>query len=189
MVEMPDSEPQGRLRLPRRSRILLYAIVSAAIVVGVAWVATVTAPDPGAPTVGIANATNLEVDQGGPNAVVFPFQLAPDSQGDEDSALTVTSASASVTVTVPACDESNGTGCPGVIVEVLASDQVSQFASQTNLTPIWCTNNSAGACVGTTSGSFSIDLTTFAGDALDLVVWSPAGTQWTNIAAQGTWSS
>jgi hypothetical protein len=174
--------------MPRRTRILLFAIVSAVVIVSLAWVATITAPNPGAPTVGIANATDVEVDPGGPQAVVFPFQLAPDSQSDEDSSLTVSSASVSATIEVPACDEANDTPCPGVIVEIFTSDQVAQFGIQTNLTPIWCTNDSAGACVGTTGGSYSIDLTSFAGDPLDLVVWSASGVQWADISAQGSWS-
>jgi hypothetical protein len=161
--------------MPRRTRILLFAIVSAVVIVSVAWVATITAPNPGAPTVGIANATDVEVDPGGPQAVVFPFQLAPDSQSDEDSSLTVSSASVSATIEVPACDEANDTPCPGVIVEIFTSDQVAQFGIQTNLT-------------GTTGGSYSIDLTSFAGDPLDLVVWSASGVQWADISAQGSWS-
>jgi hypothetical protein len=186
---MSESESDGKSRMARRSRILLYAIVSAAIVITVAWVATITAPNSGPPTVGLANVTNLEVDPGGANAVVFPFELAPDSQSDDDSALTVTSASATITLTLPACDAANSSGCPGVVVEILSTDQVTQFPTETNLTPIWCTNDSAGACVATVGGSYSLDLTPFAGDPLDLVVWSASGVQWTDLSAQGTWTS
>ncbi|HXQ95256.1 MAG TPA: hypothetical protein VN864_08860 [Thermoplasmata archaeon] len=186
---MTESVPAGPLPGSRRRRILAFAAIATAIVIAVAWIASFTAPNSAAPTVGIADATNLQVAAGGANAVVFPFQLAPDTSSSEDSALSVTTASASVTVEVPACVEANASACPGVIVEVLTSGQVSQFASQTNLTPVWCTNATGGACSATTSGSFSMDLTAFAGAPLDLVVWSPAGVQWADVTAQGTWSS
>jgi hypothetical protein len=189
MTDASESATDGHPPWPRRWRILAFAVVATVIVIAVAWIASFTAPNAGPPTVGIANATNLQVASGGPNAVVFPFQLAPNTASDEDSALSVTTASASVTVVIPACLQANASACPGVILEVLTSNQVSQFATQTNLTPVWCTNSSGGSCAATTGGSFSMDLTQFAGAPLDLVVWSPSGVQWADVTAQGTWST
>ena len=179
---------RGRFALPRRSRILLFAVVSASIVIAAAWLATISAPNTGTPTVSIANGSNLEVDPGATNALVFPFQLAPDSASDEDGPLAVTSASVTVSVAVPACGEATPSPCAGVIVEILTANQVAPFPTATNVTPIWCTNGSAGTCVVTSGGSFSIDLTPFAGQAMDLLIWSPSGIQWTDLTAQGYWS-
>jgi hypothetical protein len=199
MVDTPElekgepAEPSGsswrkRVGLPRRWRIFLFAVVAASIVIAAAWVATLSAPDTGTPSVVVANASNLEVDPGAANAVVFPFQLAPDSQSDEDGAPTVTSASFTATVVIPACGQSTPAPCPGVILEILTANQVSQFPTGTNVTPVWCTNSSAGTCATTAGGAFTVDLTVFAGQSMDLLVWSPSGVQWTDLSAQGSWS-
>jgi hypothetical protein len=199
MADLPDpgtpppegnapAAPVRRWRpLPRRSKILLFAIVSAAVIVAAAWVATISAPNTATPTVGIATVFNVEVDPGAANALLFPFQLAPDSQSDEDGALAVASASVTVSVSVPACGQSTPSACPGVILEVLTTAQVSQFPTTTNITPAWCTNNSAGTCTATTGGTYSFDMTVFAGQPMDLVVWSPTATQWADLNAQGSW--
>ena len=175
--------------IPRPTRILVFVGCAAVSLVALAWVATVAAPAAAAPDLPVAQGSNLEVDAGAANALVFPFQLAPASQSDEDGALAVSSASLSATVVVPACQALVTGNCPGVIVEVLTSDQVAGFTAQPNETPLWCTNVSGAGCAASTGGTFGIDLTAYAGLPLDLIVWSPAGVEWANLDAHGTWSS
>lgn len=172
---------------PRRQRILIFAVAAAAALVAVAWLAMLTAPGVAPPNLPVAHATDVQVAPGIANAVVFPFQLAPDSQSDEDGAGTVSSASVSATLSITACQLTEPGGCDGVYLEVLSADQLTGVPSPLNLTPIWCTNVS-GACGLSTGGTFQIDLTSYAGQALDLVVWSPSGVEWANLDAHGTWS-
>jgi hypothetical protein len=174
--------------LPRRAKVLLFAIGAAAVIVVFAWLAAATAPVQSNPTTMIANATDLEISPGASNAVVFPFLLAPDSQSDDDGSLVVTTATASVTIAVPACQQSVDVACPGVTVEILPATQVDTFGAQSNLTPIWCTNTTVSACATTTDGSYTMDLTSYAGDPLALIVWSGSGVEWVDVSAQGTWS-
>ena len=173
--------------MTRRRRILGYAAVGAIVLVVVAWLAAFTAPSVPPPQVTIVHVSDLPVASGPLNAVVFPFQLAPDAASDEDAPLVVDSASLSMTLAVPACQSTSAGSCPGVYVEVVTSDQVGTLPTPGNSTPIWCTNSS-GTCAPTMGGTYHVDLTAFAGQPLDLVVWSGAGTEWANVAADGTWS-
>jgi hypothetical protein len=173
---------------PRRQWILIFAVAAAAALVATAWLAMLTAPGVAPPNLPVAHATDLQVEPGIANAVVFPFQLAPDSQSSEDGAGTVSSASVSATLSIAACQLSAPGGCTGVYLEVLSADQLTGVPSPQNLTPIWCTNAS-GSCGLSTGGTFQIDLTSYAGQALDLVVWSPSGVEWANLDAHGTWSA
>jgi hypothetical protein len=175
------------VRFTRGQKIVTFAVVAALALVLTAYAASLSSPPVAAPNVAIADASLLQVDQGPANAVVFPFQLAPDSQADEDGAIAVNSASISFTLVVPACESSSAGGCSGVYVDVMTSDQLAAFPTQSNVTPLWCTNSSGG-CTPSTGGTFGVDLTPYAGLPLEIVVWSPAGVEWANLSVHGTWT-
>lgn len=185
MSNGPSAPPST---LTQRAKVLLFAIAAAVVIIAFAWLAAATAPVQANPTTMIASATDLEVGAGANNAVVFPFLLAPDSQSDDDGSLVVTTASASVTIAVPACQQTTHAACPGVTIEVLPATEVNTFGAQSNLTPVWCTNATGSNCTTTTGGTYSMDLTPFAGDPLALVVWTGSGVEWVDVSAQGTWS-
>jgi len=173
----------------RRSQIGAFVAVATAVVLSLVWASTLATPGSAAPTVSIASAVDLEVDHGFANSVVFPFQLAPNNQPNEEGVPTISSASASISVSEPACLLTSTVPCPGVEVAVYTADQVSAVAMGQSATPLWCSGPNTTSCADVGTGSFQVDLTGYAGQPLDLLVSAPSGVAWVDISATGTWSN
>lgn len=175
------------MKWDRRHRIGAFFAIAVAALVALAWVASLSTSSAPPPSVEIVSTTNLEVTSGLANAVVFPFQLAPDEQPGEEGTPTIGSASASINLTVAGCASPDAGGCPGVSVAIYTGDAVGGAAAGGNVSPVWCAAMSAGGCGTVMDGTYQVDLTAFAGQALDLVLWAPAGTEWVDIDSTGSW--
>jgi hypothetical protein len=176
------------MTLVRRQRIAVFLAAAIASLVVLGWVASLTGPPVTNPSVAIVNATNLEVTSGLANAVVFPFQLAPDQQAGEEGTPTIGAASASITFSVSGCVAASAGPCPGVAVAIFTSDEAGEVAAGSNATPVWCGAMNGSSCGAQSSGQYTVDLTSLAGQGLDLVIWSSSGTEWVDVASTGSWS-
>ncbi len=176
------------MTLARRQRIAVFLAVAIASLVVLGWVASLTGPPTTNPSVEIVNTTNLEITSGLTNAVVFPFQLAPEQQPGEEGTPTIGSASASVTFSVSGCVAASAGACPGVAVAIFTSDEAGTIASGGNATPVWCGEMNGSSCSSQMSGQATVDLTSLAGQGLDLVIWSTSGTEWVDVDSSGSWS-
>jgi hypothetical protein len=174
--------------LTRRQRIVTFAVLAIVVSLALAWVGWLSAPTPPPSTVAIANVQNLEVDHGLRNAIVFPFQLAPDAQPNEEGVPTVASAGISVSFQEPACAASVQRVCPGLTVAVFTSDAAGLAGAGGNVTPLWCAVTNGSACGPASNGSYQVDLTPYAGQPLDLVVWTTTGIGWADLSATGSWT-
>jgi hypothetical protein len=176
------------MTLARRQRIGIFLAAAIASLLVLGWVASLTGPAATNPSVEIVNATNLEVTNGLANAVVFPFQLAPDQEPGEEGTPTIGSASATVTFSVAGCVSSTSGPCPGVVVAIFTSDAAGALASGQNSTPAWCGAMNDSTCGTQLNGQYTVDLTSLAGQGLALVIWSNVGTEWVDVSSTGSWS-
>jgi hypothetical protein len=173
----------------RPTRIVAFVAVAIAITVALVWVSSITTPAGPSPTIGIADTENLEVDHGMSNAVVFPFQLAPDEQPNEEGVPTVAAASISVTVSVAGCALVNVGPCPGVVLSIYTEEDAASAAAGGTGVPLWCDGSNGSSCAPLASGTFQVDLTMYAGEPLDLLLSTPSGVAWVDLTATGTWSN
>jgi hypothetical protein len=175
------------VKLVRRQKIGVFFAVAIAALVGLGWLASLSTSTTPPPSIEIVSTTNLEVSSGLSNAVVFPFQLAPDQQPGEEGTPTIGSASASINLTVSGCASVDAGGCPGVSVAIYTGDAVGGAGSGGNVSPVWCAGMTGASCGTVMQGNYQVDLTAFAGQALDLVLWTPSGTEWVDISSSGSW--
>jgi hypothetical protein len=170
----------------RSQRIVAFVTVAVVVGVSLAWFGWFTAPAQAPTNVSIVSVQNLPLQPGLTNAVVFPFQLDPNAQPNEEGIPSVTSAGISLTFSEPACDLDAGHTCPGIAVGILVSGGPTNAG---NLDPVWCAqfDSNATSCLPTANGTFQVSLTDYAGEPLDLIVWTPSGVGWADVTATGSW--
>ncbi|HEV2316606.1 MAG TPA: hypothetical protein VGV89_03415 [Thermoplasmata archaeon] len=169
MNETAPTATRGSIPRGRKS-LLVFAAVAAAAGLIVLVVAMQT-PTPTTHSTTVVRDSAIALNGGLANAVYFPFEInaAPGVSGQASAGNFTT---LDGTVAVVGCTAT--TACPTVVVEVVSASSLGTLRSTGQVSPVWCTENSAGACAATTSSVFHVDVTPEAGQMLDLVVYSPA---------------
>jgi hypothetical protein len=155
---------------PRRLAILIAVV---AVVAVIAFATLRNAPTTPVDQVAVVSDTAIPVGPGANGAVYFPFEAVPVSGASDESGSGVVNASIAGEVRSAGCDAGVGsTSCPTFLVEILTNSQLGVSESNASAGHFWC-YAPTGTCAPTSVAGFSVDLTAYSGEALNLVVIDP----------------
>lgn len=115
----------------------------------------------------VVSSENLTLMSGSENFTALPFEVPSTSPG---GGAPVTNASLSGDLAASGC--SGPHPCDAFFVAVMTSDQLASFQSTGNPSAVWCEEGGAGSgCLATSGASLELDLSTYEGGSLYLVLW------------------